>query len=213
MIQKQDGPTGLATTTSAAIEYPHSIMSSEHSALLLPAAGAAFEVGKRATPKPGPGQVLVRNKAVALNPIDWIVQKFGIFYKTFPAVIGGDGAGEIAELGAGVTGWSIGDKVFYQGTFDSDRGTFQELTLADAVRIARVPDNLLYEQVATLPLTLATVAVGAYKPRHSEVRASDKHDIGGVGLTAPWETDGRGKYAGQAAVITSGSSSVGQFGA
>ncbi|VDC00280.1 unnamed protein product [Peniophora sp. CBMAI 1063] len=188
-------------------------MSAQHTALIIPATGADFQLTQRATPKPGPGQVLVRNEMVALNPVDYVIQgPYGPrLWKDFPAVVGSDGAGKIAELGEGVTGWKVGDKVFYQSVFESDRGTFQELTIADAARIAKVPKNLSYEEVVTLPLGLATAAIGAYKPRHSEVRPADKHDIGGAGLTPPWEADGRGKYAGQVAVIMSGSSSVGQF--
>ena len=188
-------------------------MSRQHTALLIPAPGAVYEIAKRTTPVPGLGQVLVRNKAVALNPVDWIIQKSGRFMDAFPAVAGSDGAGEIVELGEGVTDLKVGDKVFYQSAFTSDRGSFQELSIADAARVARVPEELSYEEVVTLPLALATVAVGSYKPRRSDLRTSDKHDIGGAGLSPPWEAEGRGKYAGQAAVITSGSSSVGQFGA
>lgn len=188
-------------------------MSKQHTALLLPAAGVPFEVGKRDTPKLGPDQVLVRNKAVALNPVDLFIQATGyiVQYFGYPAVAGSDGAGEIAELGEGVTGWKVGDKVLYQATYIPDRGTYQELTVADAARIAKVPSNLSYEQAVTVPLTLGTAALGVYKPRVSDLRP-DGHDVGGVGLTPPWEAGGRGKYAGQAAVVIGGSGSVGQYG-
>ncbi|KZV71134.1 GroES-like protein [Peniophora sp. CONT] len=185
-------------------------MPSQHTALILPAAGAAFEVAKRDTPTPGPGQVLVRNKAVALNPIDNFIQKTGLFTDGFPAVVGGDGAGEVAALGAGVKGWSVGDKVFYQSAFVADRGTFQEFTIADAARIAKVPSKLSYEEIVSVPLTFATAAIGAYKAKSSIVTAFG-HSVGGAGLVAPWEAGGRGKYSGQVAVILGGSSSVGQF--
>ncbi|KZV67300.1 GroES-like protein [Peniophora sp. CONT] len=185
---------------------------SQHTALLLPAVGAALKIGTRTTPTPGPGQVLVRNKAVALNPIDWVVQKTGFILGPYgwPVVLGQDGAGDIAALGEGVTGWKVGDKVFYQSDVIPDRGTFQELTIADAARIARVPEKLSYEDTATVPLTIATAALAAYKPRVDRLLKAGQ-DAGGVGLTPPWEAGGRGKYAGQPALITSGSSSVGQY--
>ncbi|VDC07632.1 unnamed protein product [Peniophora sp. CBMAI 1063] len=187
-------------------------MSTQHSALILPAAGAAFEVGKRDTPTAGPGQVLIRNKAVALNPVDLFIQATGYIVSIFgfPAVAGMDGAGEIAVLGEGVTGWNVGDKVIYQAAYMADTDSFQELTLAFASRIARIPSNLSYEKAVTVPLGLATAAVGGYKPRLSDLRP-DGHDVGGAGLTPPWEAGGRGKYAGQVAVILGGASSVGQF--
>ncbi|KZV71137.1 medium-chain dehydrogenase/reductase like protein [Peniophora sp. CONT] len=186
-------------------------MSNQQTALLLPAPGAPFEIGKRDTPTPGPNQVLVRNKAVALNYVDNLIQKTGfIITGGFPAVLGGDGAGEIVALGSGVQAWKVGDRVFYQGAFESDRDTFQELAIADAARIAKVPSGLSYEEIVSVPLALATAAIGAYQAKSSTLYPSGQ-DTGGAGLVAPWEAGGRGKYAGQVAVILGGSSSVGRF--
>ena len=187
---------------------------SQHAALLLPAAGAALKIGKRTTPTPGPGQVLVRNKAIALNPADWIMQKTGFLVgdSGWPTVLGQDGAGEIAVVGEEVTGWKVGDKVFYQSYYVPDRGSFQELTIADAARIARVPKTLSYEEIATVPLTLATAAIAMYKP-NSDKMLQFGHNVGGAGLTPPWVVGGREKYAGQPALVMSGAGSVGQFGA
>ncbi|KZV67302.1 GroES-like protein [Peniophora sp. CONT] len=183
----------------------------QHIALILSAPGV-FEIGKRPTPTPGPEQVLIRNRAVAVNPVDSVIHKTGYILGPhgWPVVMGNDGAGGIVALGEGVTGWRVGDKVFYQSGFEPNRGTYQELTIADAARIARISEKLSYEEVVTLPLALATAAIGAYRPR-SERLLENKHDAGGAGLTPPWESSGRGKYAGQPALIMSGSSSVGQF--
>ncbi|VDB91637.1 unnamed protein product [Peniophora sp. CBMAI 1063] len=184
----------------------------QHNAVLLPAAGVALKVGQRATPTPGPGQVLVRNQSVGFNPVDVFMTKTGFQVGSYgyPAVIGADGAGTIAELGEGVTGWKIGDRVLYQSAFDPDRGTFQELTIADAERVAGIPKNLSYEEAATVPLTLATAAIGAYQAK-SDVLRPDGQDVGGAGLTPPWEEGGRGKYEGKVALVIGGSSSVGQY--
>ena len=67
----------------------------QHKALLLHTAGAAFQIGPRPTPTPGPNQVLIRNKAVALNPADWIIGKTGFLLGAYgwPIVLGQDGAG------------------------------------------------------------------------------------------------------------------------
>ncbi len=64
------------------------------------------------TPQPGPGQVLVKLKAAALNRLDlWVRQGWpGIRLET-PHIPGADGAGQVAALGPGATGWSIGDRV------------------------------------------------------------------------------------------------------
>ncbi|VDC07629.1 unnamed protein product [Peniophora sp. CBMAI 1063] len=185
----------------------------EHTALLLRTAGAPLEVASRPTPTPSPNQILIRNRAVALNPVDIHIAQTGYILGPhgWPVVMGNDGAGDIAALGEGVAGWQVGDKVFYQSGFEPNRGTFQELTIADAVRIARIPAGMSYEQAATVPLAFATAAIGAYKPRSERLLVHNKHDVGGAGLTPPWEAKGRGKYAGKPALIMSGSSSVGQF--
>ena len=180
---------------------------SQQKALLLPAAGSdkSFELGTaREVPQVGPGQVLVRNIAVALNPVDWIIRNYGIFVSPYgwPAVVGNDGAGEIVAISPDVSGWKVGDTVLYQCFWSADRGTFQEYTIADAARIARVPANISIEEAATVPLGLGTAAIALYNAPSTRC----------AGLTAPWEVDGKGKYAGQAALVIGGSSSVGQYG-
>jgi len=64
------------------------------------------------TPEPGPGEVLVRLKAAALNRVDlWVRRGWPGIKLAYPHIPGSDGAGEVAALGAGVTGWSVGDRV------------------------------------------------------------------------------------------------------
>jgi NADPH:quinone reductase-like Zn-dependent oxidoreductase len=87
-------------------------MAQTQKALLLLAKDAGkFVLGTRAVPAPGAGEVLVKNTAVALNPIDAYIEHFGMFVDSFPAPSGFDGAGVIHEIGEGVTGWSVGDRV------------------------------------------------------------------------------------------------------
>jgi NADPH:quinone reductase-like Zn-dependent oxidoreductase len=47
-----------------------------------------------------------------LNPIDWMIHQYGIFVTEFPAVIGYDAAGVIEDVGAEVSGYAKGDKVY-----------------------------------------------------------------------------------------------------
>ena len=80
-------------------------------ALLLEAKFGKFIVGTRPVPKPGPGEVLVKVKAAALNPVDWKAHKNGRFLETFPAVLGTDIAGDVEELGEGVIDFQKGDRM------------------------------------------------------------------------------------------------------
>lgn len=63
-------------------------------------------------PQPGAGQVLVRLKAAALNRLDlWVRNGWPGIKLAYPHIPGADGAGEIAEVGAGVSAWMAGDRV------------------------------------------------------------------------------------------------------
>ena len=61
--------------------------------------------------KPGPGEILIKIKATSLNPVDWKTQKLGMFIDKFPAILGGDIAGDVEELGEGVKEFKKGDRV------------------------------------------------------------------------------------------------------
>lgn len=63
-------------------------------------------------PKAGVGQIVIRNKAIAVNPVDWKVQDYGGFFvKQWPMVLGTDVAGEVTEVGEGVEGFEVGDRI------------------------------------------------------------------------------------------------------
>ena len=62
-------------------------------------------------PTAGPGEIIVKNAAIAINPIDWHQQDAGIFVQQFPAIIGCDVAGEVHEVGSGVERFKKGDRV------------------------------------------------------------------------------------------------------
>ena len=71
-----------------------------------------LEYGDFPTPEPGPGQVLVRLKAAALNRLDlWVREGWSGLNLEYPHIPGADGAGEISALGSGVNNWSVGDRV------------------------------------------------------------------------------------------------------
>ena len=177
---------------------------SQQKALLLPSFGpdAAYVLGTRAVPQPGPNEVLIRNKAVALNPLDVGIRLMGLYINEWPAVCGWDAVGPIVALGRDVQGWQVGDVVMYQGRNIPNCGCFQEYTLSNAAFIAKVPGNVSVEQAASVTSALVTATTVLY----------NKPSENSLGLTAPWKTGGLGKYEGQAALVIGGSSSVGQLG-
>lgn len=80
-------------------------------ALLLKAPKSPFVLETINIPTPGPGEILVKVQATSLNPVDLKIQKDSAVVKHYPAVLGIDAAGDVEELGDGVTGVSVGDRV------------------------------------------------------------------------------------------------------
>lgn len=73
--------------------------------------GAPLVVRDARFPKAGPGEIVVRNAAIAINPVDWHMTESGMFIKQWPAVVGCDVAREVFETGHGVDLFKIGDRV------------------------------------------------------------------------------------------------------
>jgi NADPH:quinone reductase-like Zn-dependent oxidoreductase len=80
-------------------------------ALFLTKASGDFVVSNAPIYKPGKDEVLVKVHAAALNPADWKLVTRVSFLSNFPSVLGTDVAGEVVELGEGVSSFAIGDRV------------------------------------------------------------------------------------------------------
>ena len=85
--------------------------SSTQKALLLNEKFANLVVDIIPIPKPGPKDILVKVQAAALNPVDWKIQKYGIFVEKFLAILGTDISGDVEEIGGDVTDFKKGDRV------------------------------------------------------------------------------------------------------
>ena len=83
----------------------------QNRAAFIPAQGKPLEVRDTTYPKPGGNEIVIKNSAVAINPIDWKQQEYGIFIKEYPSVFGVDVAGIVEEVGTGVTAFAPGDRV------------------------------------------------------------------------------------------------------
>jgi NADPH:quinone reductase-like Zn-dependent oxidoreductase len=109
--------------------------------------GKVLEVALTEVQHPAPGEVLVRNHAVALQPLDtkMLIAGYGpAAHLHYPAVLGSSGAGIIEEVGEGVTSLNVGDRVVFDTKayvkVDENRrtGTWQQLVVCDAMTVAKV---------------------------------------------------------------------------
>ncbi len=102
-----------------------------------------LEVVQIDPPKPGPGQILVRHRAVGLNFID-TYQRSGLYPMRYPAVLGQEAAGVVEALGEGVSRFAVGDRVAYSG----QGGAYAEAQVVAAARAVRLPAEVDFETAA-----------------------------------------------------------------
>ena len=135
-------------------------------------------------PVAGEGEVLVRQSATSVNPIDWKMRSGEAkahFPVEFPAILGRDIAGIVRSLGPGVDGFAPGDKVIGLGS-----KTYAELAVARAGNLTHLPEGLDLVKAAAVPLVTLTgeqlISRGVKIQSGQTILISGA--IGGVGRTA-----------------------------
>ncbi|ASU37322.1 quinone oxidoreductase [Herbaspirillum sp. meg3] len=158
-------------------------------AVLLNAHATALQITEVTRPVAGPDQVLVRIRASGLNPLDAKIRagKAGHAQAQLPAVLGIDMAGVVEAIGAGVSGFNIGDEVYgMTGGVGSVQGSLAQFAAVDADLLAHKPSNIAMRDAAALPLIFITAWEGLVDRAH--VRAGHKVLVhggaGGVGHIA-----------------------------
>jgi len=95
---------------------------------------------------PGPGEVLLAQQAVGVNPLD-VLQRKGIAPIPLPSGLGLEGAGQVLALGAGVNQFAVGDRVAYA---TGPLGAYASERLYPAERLVKLPDGISAEQAAAV---------------------------------------------------------------
>lgn len=172
------------------------------SALWLDSSRGRFRVGPAAERLPGSGELVVRARAVAVNPIDamgGLLRRTALPWLRYPTVIGSDVAGEVVGVGANVTRFGVGDRVLGHAASvershnRAEEGAFQtEVLLIEAVT-APIPDTVDFADAAVLPLALSTAAAALFEDNQ-------------LALRLPGEDSGAG---GEVVLVWGGSTSVG----
>jgi NADPH:quinone reductase-like Zn-dependent oxidoreductase len=148
--------------------------SPSNAAAWLVARSDVLQVGAAPYPAPGPGEIVVRNRAVAVNPVDWIVPYLGGTLPMFPwikrpFVLGSDLAGDVAAVGDGVGEVKVGDRVLAMAAgaarqrSRSAEGAFQAYTIVLPRLTTVIPDEMTYAEAAVIPLGLTTAACGLFQ--------------------------------------------------
>lgn len=108
-------------------------------------------------PKPEPRgrDLLVRVRAVSVNPVDTKVRAPKDKVETEPKILGWDASGIVEAAGEGVSLFSPGDEVYYAGSIIR-QGCDSEYHLVDERIVGRKPRNLTFEEAAAMPLTTLT---------------------------------------------------------
>jgi NADPH2:quinone reductase len=135
-------------------------------------------------PQPGQGQVVVRNQAVGVNPVDtYLRSNTDNRGPKLPYTPGSDSAGVIEAVGAGVTSVKVGDRVYVGGTLS---GAYAQMSLCAEAQVHPLPANVSFAQGAAMNVPYAT----AY---HALIHRAHGHEgdvvfvhgaSGGVGIAA-----------------------------
>ena len=152
--------------------------------------------------KPLPDELVIKTKAVAINPADVAIQKSGIIVDSYPAILGCDAAGIVEEVGSGIKDFQPGDRVIGQAKpvpgGINKYAAFQQYVVLKMPLIAKIPPEAEWTDAATLPLGINTAASCLFQD-------------GTLALEMPL-VSGQVSSRGQTIVIWGASSSVGSCG-
>ncbi|RIA86659.1 chaperonin 10-like protein [Glomus cerebriforme] len=142
------------------------------------------------------GELLVKVKTVALNPVDWKQAEGGFFIEGYPVTLGCDVAGIVEATVDEGTGFSVGDEVMAYAKLGTPGGygAFSEYSLVEAATTFKKPPHLSWEQAASIPVGSLTAALGLYDA-----------------LNLPLPTDNPSFFREEFILIWGGASSIGSY--
>ncbi|MBJ7446083.1 MAG: NAD(P)H-quinone oxidoreductase [Brevundimonas sp.] len=143
----------------------------------------ALRLVERPDPVAGPGQIRIRVRAAGVNRPD-LLQRRGLYPAPpgAPEGLGLEVAGEVDQLGPGVTRWAIGDRVCAL----LGGGGYAEMAVVDARHALPVPQDMDFVQAAAMPETVCTVFANVFEA--GELKGGETLLIhgatSGIGVTA-----------------------------
>lgn len=150
-------------------------------------------------PEPAKGEVLVKIMAASVNPVDWKTRNGDyppVTEEDLPLIPGRDIAGEVTALGSGVSGLSVGDRVF--AILGARHGGYEEYVSLPATQLIAMPAGLSFDEAAAVPLAGMTAWQGLFQ--HGNLVAGQRVLIhgggGGVGHFAIQFAKAEGAWVG-----------------
>ncbi|KAL8944896.1 MAG: hypothetical protein Q9216_000186 [Gyalolechia sp. 2 TL-2023] len=133
---------------------------------IIPSSKARLVVQDRPIPSPQGSELLIKNRALATNPVDWKIQDHGIFVTKYPNILGSDISGTVEAAGPDAKIYKKGDRVTgYAASIansDMNHGAFQQYSLLNENVTAKLPDDNSFEEGAILPMSIATAGVAIF---------------------------------------------------
>ncbi|KAK4135536.1 putative alcohol dehydrogenase [Trichocladium antarcticum] len=121
--------------------------------------GGPFELVQGPYPEPDSDEICIRNRAVALNPIDLKCLHQNVKAQAWPAILGVDVSGVVEAVGKDVKDFKVGDPVLSLAGFGGRAGGFQDVTTVPAHFACRKPEGWTFEQAASVPPKIDSVLV------------------------------------------------------
>lgn len=132
-----------------------------------PTPGVPLEVKEAPYTSPSDNEIVIKNHAIAVNPIDFKLQDTAYFpFVSYPTILGNDVAGEVVEVGSAASSrFKPGDRVLSQTASFGDpaRCAFQEYSVVRAKLAAHIPDSMPFTDAAVIPLGISTAAVALFQ--------------------------------------------------
>jgi len=119
-----------------------------------------LQYGEQSTPNIKPDEVLIDNHASSVNPRDWMIRsgryQLQFLVPSFPLILGSDLAGDVIAVGAKVSGFKVGDRVFGMKNPSEGLASYAEKVAVSERNIALIPEGLSYLDAGGIPLCSLT---------------------------------------------------------
>lgn len=143
-------------------------MPTNYAAFLMSKQERPLKVAEAPMPELREGHIIIKTRALAINPADAMIQTAGIITKKYPTIMGLDGAGEVYAVHPSVTRFKSGDRIIsmpLEGIKEGcQQGTFQQYFLADTRMVTHLPDNVGFAEGSIFPSCLSVASTALFQP-------------------------------------------------